>query len=76
MWAGDDVGDDFGFGGIGDGGLEYADDGRGAGAEANGLADDAGSLLNAVFQKRYVRTAAPSAFGPSSRMSSRRPSAG
>ena len=35
-----------------------------------------GSLLNAVVQKRYVSTAAPAAFGPSSFSFSRRPSAG
>src|ERR1035441_10328378 len=32
-----------------------------------------GSLFNAVVQKRYVRTTAPAAARPSSRLSSRRP---
>ena len=36
----------------------------------------AGSLLNAVVQKRWVSTAAPSAFGPSSAALSSRPSTG
>jgi hypothetical protein len=40
--AGDDVCDDFGIGGIGNAGLEDADDGGGTGAEADGLAEDRG----------------------------------
>ena len=35
-----------------------------------------GSLLSEVIQNRYVRTAAPAAFGPSSCAFSRRPSTG
>ena len=40
--AGDDVGDELRFGGIGDGRLEHADDGGGARAEPDGLAEDGG----------------------------------
>src|SRR5258706_14348635 len=45
VWAGDDVGDDFGFLGIGDAGFEDADDGgrpvaHGPAAKADGFAED------------------------------------
>src|ERR1700681_5074361 len=42
MRAGDHIGDDFGFGGIRNGGLEDADDGGGARVEPNLLADYGG----------------------------------
>src|SRR5271163_832664 len=45
MRAGDHVGDDFGFSGIGDGGFENADDRGGARIQANDLADDRGIAL-------------------------------
>src|SRR5271154_6285266 len=45
MRAGDDVGDDFGFGGIGDGRFKNADNGGGARVQAEGVADYRGVAL-------------------------------
>ena len=67
MRAGDDVRDDLGFGGIGHRRLEHADDRRRARRSSRTvLPITDGSLPSAVVQKRYVSTAAPAAFGPSS----------
>ena len=50
--AGDDVGDDFGFGGVGNGGLKHADDGCRARAEADGFADDARIAIERSLPER------------------------
>ena len=69
MRAGDDVGDDFGFRRIRHRRLQHADDrGRARSPSRTVLPITDGSLFSAVVQKRYVSTAAPAAFGPSSRM--------
>ena len=54
--------------------LEHADDRRRSVSEPDGLADDRGSLLSAVVQKRCVSTDGSRRLGPSSVASSRRPS--
>ena len=51
MRAGDDVGDDFGFGGIRHAWLQHADDHGRASAEANIFADDGGIALHYVGPK-------------------------
>ena len=80
VWTGHHVGDDLGFGRIRDGWLQYPYDGRCTRSERF-QPDDfsehrSGRCAARCVQKRYVRTTAPAAAGPSSRISSSRPSTG
>ena len=77
MRAGDDVGDELGLRRIRHRRLEHADDDRRPRAETDRLArGPSGRRCSPVVQNRWVSTATPAAFGPSSPAFSRRPSTG